>query len=188
MEVCNASSAGQENLLVTPFISPNLPESREINVFVEYNCPADSIGNCNTNFSLHIYESPMEDSTAAEEFSNYGEIEDMVLNNTQISRSLTAGMGFYLAFRDTSSCVEISRVRVVDTVCDGVVNQLVQYPPIASGGASVNGMCVDGAVEVSGSLTARCPFRGSYDFTSGSCQCMAGQERSGDECNGNSVS
>ena len=182
--ICNASTS-QENLLVTTFVSPTFqPESREINVFVEYTCPPSS---CNTNFSLLIYETSIADNTGAAEFSNYVEIESVVENATRTSRSLSPGMGFYLAFQDTASCVEITRVQVLDTVCAAAVNTLVQYVEVASSGASVNGMCVDGASAVpeSGDLSATCRFEESYDFTSsGSCQCMAGRQRRGNECVG----
>lgn len=162
---------------MTPFIPD--PQTEEINVFVEYICPTFS-DTCNAEFSLHVYETL--EAGGLEEFNNYVEIMSVVPNNTRVSHRLTTGTGFYLAFLDNSSCVEITRVRVLYTVCPQQVNAFVQYTETSSG-ASVDGNCVTGAVPNAGNLMAACRFEEGFDFTSsGSCHCDEG--RDGNNCTG----
>lgn len=174
---CNASVS--DGFLVTPFLLD--PRAVEINVFVEYVCPTFS-DTCNTDFSLFVYENSSSDQPGSEVLSNYLQIDSVVGNNTRIRHWLNPGMGFYLAFVDRSSCVEITRVRVLYTVCPQAVNAFVQYP-VASSGGTGNGSCVTGAVPNAGPLSAQCRFEENFDFTSsGSCHCDAGRE--GINCTG----
>lgn len=175
---CNSSSSAPNNLLVTPFITS---PARVINIFVEYTCPS-SQSTCNTNFALHIYETPAENTPNSMVISNYETITAVVQNNTRISRRLTES-GFYLAFQDTSSCVEITRVRVLYRECAETVNAFVRYP-ISLSGANSTGTCVSNAsVQNTGPLIAQCSFEQEMLVFSGSCHCEAGFEgRNGIEC------
>lgn len=184
MAACNATiSATRNNLLVTPFILAPVGVT-EISIFVEYICPISESSICNMDVSLHIYETVAADQSASVTFSNYVSISALVPNDTRIPHSLRQP-GFYLAFRDALSCVEITRVRVLYRECPETVNALVRYPDTLSGTDS-NGTCVHNAVVNTGPLIAQCSFEQEMFIfnSSGSCHCIPGFEGSNNECTG----
>lgn len=187
-ETCSIDSTSPNNILVTQYITKPVTAS-QILITVDFEpgmCPPDGseMPQCSSDFSLHIYNTPSEDTGGVPSFSNFDVVQSPVVNGAAIS--VTAPMeGFYLAFQDMSTCVNITRVRVIYMICPATINSLAQYSD-ASLGQTISGMCVGNSSAV-GTLMGECSLDASFNFSSaGSCVCDAGYEAMDDQCDGES--
>lgn len=88
-----------------------------------------------------------------------------------------------LANMDAAFCVDVTRFRVHVQQCVEDENEQASYGEGLSG-QTVTGVCVaNSEVSAGSSLNATCGRDGLYDFGSaGGCECVAGYQPDGDEC------
>ena len=94
--------------------------------------------------------------------------------------------GFYIAVRDTGSCIALGRLRVYRNNCKYQENGLVispDSPAPVSDPANIDISCVENAV-VSGSTRATCRSDGTWGTENPVCQCRLGYENRETECGG----
>ena len=94
--------------------------------------------------------------------------------------------GFYIAARDTGSCIALSRLRVYRNNCKYREVGLVIYPDApapVSDPANIDISCVENAV-VSGSPRVTCSSDGTWGPENPVCQCRLGYEDRETECVG----
>ena len=94
--------------------------------------------------------------------------------------------GFYIAIRDSGTCVGISRLRVYHYICQSRQVGLVLYPealaPI-SGSVNISFSCVDNAhIPEDEDQTTKCNNNGEWDIDTPVCECNLGFEDRGTEC------
>ena len=86
--------------------------------------------------------------------------------------------GFYVAIRDTGTCVEISRLRVYRHICPSHQEGLVLYPETpapVSGSVNVQLTCVDNAyISESESDVVTCNYDGTWGNDFPVCECNLG--------------
>ena len=92
--------------------------------------------------------------------------------------------GFYIAIRDTGTCVGVSRLRVYRNNCQSFQSGLVSYPEApapVSGSVNISISCVENAV-VSGSPQVTCHSNGTWGAQNPVCECRQGYEKRMAEC------
>ena len=154
---------------------------------------------CNRRFELHKYETNTKQpsSTEGQGFMNRLNYERFAVENTP-GRGLTITMknstftlpssstGFYIAVRDTGSCLAILRMRVYRNNCKSRQVGLVLYPDApapVTGSENIDIGCVENAV-VSGSSRVTCSSDGTWGSQSPVCQCRPGYVTDTTACNG----
>lgn len=173
--ICSPDSPPSQDYLITQHVDASM--AFEVSVTVEFSggiCPALQTCTTNSNFNLSIYHTSTVDTSGSEDITNY-ELVGVVSDSNPFVIPVT-NSGFYLAFQSAPTCAEISRVRVVYTLCEEVVNVFARYSE-ATNGVARTGVCVDNAVNMTGaSLEAIClAVSGLFDFTAaGGCECSAG--------------
>ena len=191
--VCGWSGGDQDNWLFTQHISRTVDGYRlqQVSVQIEYQlttCPEDSVGStrCRRTLDLSKYETSTVNPVAAMNTSNYALIRTLT---TQVSESGTTTKatenfgfntnesGFYLAIRDTGTCILISRLIVFYNVCPGEpVNFVVRPETIAPtvGSLNVNASCVDNSSPVGDDFSLTCLESGNWVDDSTRCECDTG--------------
>ena len=90
--------------------------------------------------------------------------------------------GFYLAIRDETSCILLSRMIVYRRQCAAQQVGLLQYPETASspsGTRTVRAQCVENSLPVS-SLNVQCRNDGLWAESTARCQCRDGYRQVGE--------
>ena len=111
-------------------------------------------------------------------------VTSRVYNETFTFTMQSSQTGFYIAIRDTGSCIAVSRLRVYRYNCPPFQTRLVLYPDApapASASENINITCVDNAV-VSGSAQVTCGSDGRWGPENPVCQCHLGYEDRTTEC------
>ncbi len=178
VEVCNVIE--QESFLFTQLINTSSIESFEVSVSAEFT-DGDSTSEIptTTSFSLGAFSTSAPSNNLMSE--SFIPSQDPVMNNTRIAITSTE-LGLYLRFGVMpSTCVAITRVRVLYTICPARSSNLTMYMESRSG-QTATGQCVDNS---RGSPTAECQYNNDFQV-SGSCMCNAGFEPDDLEtrCNG----
>ena len=161
--VCGFDEGPQDNWLITQYISTVVNDIRlpQVSVLVEFDLTGCADLMCQRTFSLHVYETSTEDNTMAANTTNYRQVmvvatEDdsgLTRQNRTVDVDLSANTdGFYLAIRDETTCVVVSRVLVTYSVCPGGTVDLVMRPETVaprferiSTPLRVTAECVEGA-------------------------------------------
>ena len=200
MFVCGFEVGNQDNWLITQHISRNISgillDQAVVQVEFEFNGCTESVS-CAQTFTIQRYDTSIIDPTAAANISNYRLVDTIALNDItgNIRQNETAfidfgadeaeavgdATGFYLAFRDSSSCLSIHRVLVFYSVCPAVTQDLIIHPetraPRIDPGTSssepitLTGTCVENAQpEVGDSPRISCSGGGVW-YTVIGCVC-----------------
>ena len=151
---------------------------------------------CKEYFFLHDYITntqtlPSTVGTGFMNTDNYNQlvrvrpaVTSRVYNETFTFTMQSSQTGFYIAIRDTGSCIAVSRLRVYRYNCPPFQTRLVLYPDApapASASENINITCVDNAV-VSGSAQVTCGSDGRWGPENPVCQCRLGYEDRTTEC------
>lgn len=207
MIACGFSAGPQDNWLFTQHINRvvngnPLPQVRVLVEF-EYNCNNPL---CEITLGLYKFETSVIRLNLGRDTSQY-QLETFLVsvNENQKNRQNrtleinfnTDQRGFYLAFRDSTTCIEITRVLVFYNICPGGVGLLVNRPEIvapiidrfSSNQVTVRVSCIPRAITDTG-VTARlsCTQGGIWRVPPGrGCHCYPGHEGAveGQECTGN---
>ena len=139
--VCGYESGPQNNWVISQYISRRvngilLPQVSVQVVFELQGCPTAL--NCRRTFLLYEYEASTENSADARNTSNY-----QLLLNGRVAPEDASGAsqnqtrqinfdsdaeGFYVAIRDETTCIVVTRVIVFYNVCPGGPAELVMRP------------------------------------------------------------
>ncbi len=196
--MCGFLSGNQDNWLITQHINRvvNSTKLPQVSVLVEFEQAGCDQG-CQRTFVLEAYETSTVDSTTARNTSNYRKIDrvapfdDSVTvsqNQTREINFQTNEDGFYLAIRDESTCIIVSRLLVFYNVCPQETVNFVMRPetlaPIIeplSTPIEVAAQCVTGAGPDNGvAPRLTCSLGGVWDIIAGSgCTCNPGFVTSG---------
>ena len=207
IKVCGFRQPGvpQDNWLFTQHVSKSFDANTnnypvEILVDITYAlqiCRSNRNPPCNTRFKLYRYitNSQQLPSTSGSGFMNkanyvsfgtatpartgtrYTETHRFTLQPQQT--------GFYIAIEDTGTCVIVGRLLVYRHNCKSMQNKLVLYPetpaPVSSS-RNIDITCVPNA-DVCGSPEVPCDSDGMWGPQNPRCECRAGYEDRGTECN-----
>ncbi len=162
VSVCGYASGNQNNWLITQHINRVVSDTKlpQVSVLVEFE-QADCDQGCQRTFVLEAYETSTVDSTTARNTANYRQIDSIVpfddsgtvsQNQTREMNFQTNEDGLYLAIRDESICIVVSRLLVFYSVCPqetvGLVmrpetlSPIIEHPSIS---IEVTAQCVTGA-------------------------------------------
>ena len=202
VRVCGWRQDGaQDNWLFTQHINQDFDSSIynypvEIKVELTYalqNC-RERFG-CQPRFTLHNYmtntiQLPSTEGSGYMNTNNYQQFAEVTPSN-QLTHTETftftlgsSDTGFYIATRDTGTCVGISRLRVYRNNCRSFQSGLVLYPDApapVSGSENISIKCVDNAV-ISGSPGVTCHSDGTWGPENPVCECRPGYEDRMTEC------
>ena len=195
--VCDVGYPNVNNWLWTPFIERG--EANRIYIEIKFslrNCdlfPGTAV-QCKETFSLLFYEfdaatrqpPPWEpeaykliDRIAADEgrFSHNNE----VIINTEVRSVEVNKKGLYFAFRDQGACLSLLAIKVYYKTCPEVTASFAKYPPTPTGKTEAaiektDGQCVANAVPLDDAPFSFCKSDGSWLYSQGGCQCMAGYQ------------
>ena len=215
MFVCGFEVGNQDNWLITQHISRNISgillDQAVVQVEFEFNGCTESVS-CGQTFAIQRYDTSNIDPTAAANISIYRLIDTIAPNDItgNLRQNETAfidfvadeaeavgdATGFYLAIRDSSSCLSIHRVIVFYSVCPAITQDLIIHPetkapridPVASSSEPITltGTCVENAhPEVGDSPRISCSGGGLWSKVLG-CECNEGFQptENGDACIG----
>ena len=150
---------------------------------------------CQQRFTLHNYminaiQLPSIEGSGYMNTNNYQQFAEITptdqLTHTE-TFTFTLGSsdtGFYIAIRDTGTCVGISRLRVYRNNCRSFQSGLILYPDApapVSGSENINFNCVNNA-EVSGNPHVTCGSDGTWGPANPACVCSLGYEERQTEC------
>ena len=189
--MCGFEEGDQDNWLITQYISTVVNGTRlpQVRVLLEYEL-TDCIGVlCQRTFDLLVYETSTEDNTMARNTSNYRPAmtfapQDVAMQNSTANVDLTGNAdGFYLALRDQTTCVLVSRVLVFYNVCPGGTVDLVMRPETLAPrfetgtvlSSSVAAECVEGARPENGEGAQLECFQGGTWFPVPGSGCVCGE-------------
>ncbi len=138
VSVCGFNSGNQNNWLITQHINRvvNGTKLPQVSVLVEFEQAGCDQG-CQRTFVLEAYETSTVDSTTARNTANYRQIDRVApfddsgtvsQNQTREMNFQTNEDGFYLAIRDESTCIVVSRLLVFYNVCPQETVGLVMQP------------------------------------------------------------
>ena len=97
---------------------------------------------------------------------------------------------FYIALRDSGTCIGISRLRVYRYSCPAKQERLVLYtetPAPSSGSVDVSTTCVENSYLASETSTVQCHSNGTWGEYVPVCKCRLGYEDKVKYCSGKSV-
>lgn len=205
-QVCNVFEPNQNNWLLTTFINrrgahriytemrftvrdcsslPNVPGSCKETFNLYY---AESDVDYGTNFQKRQFKKidtiAPDEITVQDDFTN----RNVKLNVEVRSVGPLRRKGFYLAFQDLGACVALLSVRIYYKTCPAVLRGMAHFPETVAGAdsqtlAEVRGSCVEDAV-ADEAPTLHCNADGEWLVPIGQCQCRAGYEAVGDQCQG----
>ncbi len=186
--MCGFLSGNQNNWLITQHINRvvNGTKLPQVSVLVEFEQAGCDQG-CQSTFVLAAYETSTVDSTTARNTANYRQIDSVApfddsgtvsQNQTREMNFQTNQDGFYLAIRDESTCIVVSRLLVFYNVCPRETAGFIMRPETLSPiiPIEVTAQCVAGASPDNG-VTPRltCSQGGVWGTISGSgCTCNPG--------------
>ncbi|XP_068097728.1 ephrin type-A receptor 2 [Hyperolius riggenbachi] len=204
--VCNVQEGDQDNWLRTNWIY----RSEAQRIFIELrftvrdcNSFPGVSGACKETFNLYYAESDVDygtnfqkrlfrkiDTVAPDEITVQGDFasRNVKLNMEVRSVGPMTKKGFYLAFQDIGACVALLSVRIYYKKCPAVVQGMARFPETVAGAdtqplAKVPGKCVANAVPIGGEEpTMHCNTDGEWLVLIGRCDCQAGYEKVGDQC------
>ena len=138
VSVCGFNSGNQDNWLITQHINRvvNGTKLPQVSVLMEFEQARCDQG-CQRTFVLEAYETSTVDSTTARNTSNYRQIDRVApfddsgtvsQNQTREINFQTNEDRFYLAIRDESTCIVVSRFLVFYDVCPQETVDLVMRP------------------------------------------------------------
>ena len=150
---CHRVGSDQNNWLITPHISKVYRGLiGQVNVKIEFAIPCK---NCRRLLEVHIWEKSCCSDSEASKTSHYtltnlvkpfGSIID---KNTTMMITIyfknSRENGFYLAIRDSSSCITIYRLRVYFYICPETTHDLVNFP-FGIENSTTTASCAAGAV------------------------------------------
>ena len=163
MFVCGYTSGPQNNWLITQLINRTVDGVRlqQVNVQLEYELQGcEETQQCQRLFEVHKYETSAVDTTAARNTSNYELVTSVTptvasgknRQNETITIKFdteTLPTSFYLAIRDVTSCILISRMLIFYTVCPSETSDLSirteTIAPIDSTLLQISTQCVPNA-------------------------------------------
>lgn len=204
--VCNVLEGEQENWLRTNWIY----RSEAQRVFIELkftvrdcNSFPSGGGSCKETFNLYYAESDVDYGTNFQkrQFKKIDTIapdeitvqDDFTNRNVKLNVEVRSvgplrRKGFYLAFQDLGACVALLSVRIYYKTCPAVLRGMAHFPETVAGAdsqtlAEVRGSCVEDAV-ADEAPTLHCNADGEWLVPIGQCQCRAGYEAVGDQCQG----
>ena len=195
--VCDVGYPNVNNWLWTPFIERG--EANRIYIEIKFslrNCdlfPGTAV-QCKETFSLLFYEfdaathqpPPWEpeaykliDRIAADE--GRFQYNSEVIINTEVRSVEVNKKGIYFAFRDQGACLSLLAIKVYYKTCPEVTASFARYPvtPTGSSEAAIektNGGCVNNAIPLDDEPFSFCKSDGSWLYSQGGCQCMAGYQ------------
>ncbi|XP_032057551.1 ephrin type-A receptor 2 [Aythya fuligula] len=202
--VCNVLEGEQENWLRTNWIY----RSEAQRVFIELkftvrdcNSFPSGGGSCKETFNLYYAESDVDYGTNFQkrQFKKIDTIapdeitvqDDFTNRNVKLNVEVRSvgplrRKGFYLAFQDLGACVALLSVRIYYKTCPAVLRGMAHFPETVAGAdsqtlAEVRGSCVEDAV-ADEAPTLHCNADGEWLVPIGQCQCRAGYEAVGDQC------
>ena len=100
---------------------------------------------------------------------------------------LTKGSkGVYFAFQDQGACISVLAIKVYYITCPNVTVNSATFPetptgPDVSSLVETFGQCLPNSVQVDPPKYL-CKSDGSWDYMTGSCQCMPGTEKLQNAC------
>ncbi|XP_038022621.2 ephrin type-A receptor 2 isoform X2 [Anas platyrhynchos] len=202
--VCNVLEGEQENWLRTNWIY----RSEAQRVFIELkftvrdcNSFPSGGGSCKETFNLYYAESDVDYGTNFQkrQFKKIDTIapdeitvqDDFTNRNVKLNVEVRSvgplrRKGFYLAFQDLGACVALLSVRIYYKTCPAVLRGMAHFPETVAGAdsqtlAEVRGSCVEDAVADEAPML-HCNADGEWLVPIGQCQCRAGYEAVGDQC------
>ena len=190
--MCGFGSGPQSNWLITQLISRTVNGVRlpQVNVLIEFELQTCTDLQCQRTFSVYIYETS-EDANRRD-ISRYRQIERVSANSidgTTVNETVTIDFNtnnssFYLAIRDESTCILVSRVIVFYGICPPQLQDKAVFPEtiapvVGAPPQRVNATCIENAVLVGDSPT-KLICSGSANggrwtvLTTGECRCVRG--------------
>lgn len=173
----------QENYLFTQYV--NKFGANEIFISINYNFGTRT----NAMFDVLVYESTGVKHMESLNRDNYELLETITLpSNSRTGSALLSFIpkettkGFYLGFRETGTCITVTRLSVFAHICPEQVNGLVHYPqtfaPPRESGSVVDatGACLANSSRVNGMSTSsplQCAALGTW-LEPEDCQCNPG--------------
>lgn len=204
--VCSVLQGEQENWLRTNWIYRS--EAQRIFIELKFtvrdcNSFPGGGGSCKETFNLFYAESDVDygtnfqkrqfkkiDTIAPDEITVQEDFEtrNVKLNVEVRSVGPLRRKGFYLAFQDLGACVSLLSVRVYYKTCPAVLRGLAVFPETVAGAdsqqlAKVEGACVEHAVADRVPML-HCNMDGEWLVPIEQCQCQAGYEAAGEQCQG----
>ena len=207
MFVCGFSANTQNNWLITQLINRTVDGVRlqQVNVQLEYELQGcEESLQCQRLFEVHKYETSSVDTTGARNTSNYelvtsfaptvasGQNRQNETNTIEFDTE-TLPTSFYLAIRDVTSCILISRMLIFYTVCPSETSDLSirteTIAPIDSTLLQISTQCVPNAgIENNGGSSQSisvCSQGGVWTtLPNNECTCNPGFLTVGQECIG----
>ena len=192
--MCGFEVGPQDNWLITQYISTVVNDTRlaQVSVIVEYELVGCYFPQCQRTFAVYVYETSTEDTSIAADTSNYRSVGRIATDDdtgqTRQNRTVDVNLsdnadGLYLAIRDETTCIVITRMLVFYSVCPGGAVDFVMRPetlaPIVMRNPiplKVNAECVAGASPENGEETIlNCNQGGTWTVVPGAgCQCYPG--------------
>lgn len=204
--VCSVLQGEQENWLRTNWIYRS--EAQRIFIELKFtvrdcNSFPGGGGSCKETFNLFYAESDVDYGTNFQkrQFKKIDTIapdeitvqEDFETRNVKLNVEVRSvgplhRKGFYLAFQDLGACVSLLSVRVYYKTCPAVLRGLAVFPETVAGAdsqqlAKVQGACVENAVADRAPML-HCNMDGEWLVPIEQCQCQAGYEAAGEQCQG----
>ena len=141
------------------------------------------IGNRDTRFNIHLYETSSPDITSARDVSNY-QLEYRDNSNLGDSDHLTVAIDFITSHSsfyfsiESVPCLILNRVMVFYRICPPQVHNMTIYPEtIVSRGTIrlIIAACIENAEPENGSFPILgCSPNGTWNVVSGQCRCRPG--------------
>ena len=192
--VCGFEVGPQDNWLITQYISTVVNDTRlaQVSVIVEYELVGCTSLECQRTFVVNAYETSTEDNSIAANTSNYRLVDRIATDddtgqtrqNRTVDLNLNANAdGIYLAIRDETTCIVITRMLVFYSACPGGAVDFVMRPetlaPIVMRNPiplKVDAECVAGASPENGEgAILNCNQGGTWTVVPGAgCQCNTG--------------
>ena len=207
--MCGFEVGPQDNWLITQYISTVVNDTRlpQVSVIVEYELVGCTSLQCQRTFVVNVYETSTEDNSIAADTTNYRFVDRIATDDdtgqTRQNRTVDVNLngnanGIYLAIRDETTCMVITRMLVFYSVCPGGAVDFVMRPetlaPIVMRNPiplKVNAECVAGASPENGEgAILNCNQGGTWTVVPGAgCQCDPGfmAAENGRSCTGTSL-
>ena len=208
--MCGFEVGPQDNWLITQYISTVVNDTRlaQVSVTVEYELVGCTSLQCQRTFVVNVYETSTADNSIAADINNtdYRLVERIATDDdtglTRQNRTVDLDLngnadGLYLAIRDETTCIVITRMLVFYSVCPGGAVDFVMRPetlaPIVMRNPTplkVDAECVAGASPENGEgAILNCNQGGTWTVVPGAgCQCNPGfvAAENGRSCTGKS--
>ena len=191
VQVCGFSAGPQDNWLITQLINRTVNGTRlpQVSVTIEFelrNC--DVTLNCQRTFNTHVYETSVENATAARNIINYRQVRRVSpdittgarVNETIVVDFNTNHSSFYFAIQDETTCIAITRLIVFYHICPGTTIGLSHVPETIASvriflPVVVEGHCTENARTDDGSSPKFfCSLYGVWTSIGGGCHCVPG--------------